>query len=64
MYGLLSDRDCPRFLHFDLMTMNKMTQIASTNAPVAPRTIIPKNNENLKHKNNDKYPIISSKDIL
>ena len=53
MYGLLFDSDCPRFLHFDLKTMNKMTQKASTNAPVAPRTIIPKNNENLKHKNND-----------
>ena len=54
MYGLLSDRDCPRCLHFNLKTMNKMTQIASTNAPVAPRTIkltpITKNNENLNIK--------------
>ena len=54
MYGLLSDRDCPRCLHFNLKTMNKMTQIASTNAPIAPRTImftpITKNNENLNIK--------------
>ena len=55
MYGLLSDCDCPRFIHFRLKTMYKMTQITSTKAPVTPRTImftpITKKQWKCKHEN-------------